>query len=222
MARSVPSAVVVSCHLERPLDDEAWRRFVALARRQSILTLMRPPHEGEDEQLWLERAREAAALGPFGHHTHWTSPTHARPTGGDPARRVREEAEWLRAHGLTPTHFCGGGWYMDEGVAGAVAELGYVDCTARGRGPCNVRLPSGTLLEELPTTHSLGALARGVLGRRPAYVHAYFHDYDLLHARRRLALELGLWTISHRTSASNTVLLAEDREEIAFSQAFGQ
>jgi hypothetical protein len=85
-----------------------------------------------------------------------------------------------------------------------------------------VRLASGALLPELPTTHSLGALARAVLGRLPRYVHAYFHDYDLLDPRRRLALELALRLLDRRRSAGNTVLFEEDREEIAFSEAFGR
>src|SRR5918911_176659 len=129
MQDSLPSTkvAVVSCHVERPLDDEAWRRLSSLQRRFPVAALLRPPHEGEDRARWLERAREAARRGPLGHHPHWTSPTHARPSGGDPAARVREEAAWLREHGLAPTLFCGGGWYMDEEVAEAVAALGYSD-----------------------------------------------------------------------------------------------
>src|SRR5262249_56006185 len=101
-----------------------------------------PPADGEDEELFVERAREATALGPFGHHTHWTSPTHARPTGGDPAGQVLQEGRWLRERGLEPRFFCGGGWYTDAAVMGAVAELGYVDCTAtRARPPF---LPPGS------------------------------------------------------------------------------
>jgi hypothetical protein len=203
MARSLPSAVLVSCHVERPLDDAAWRRFVALARRRPggfpILALMRPPHDGEDRELWLVRAREASALGPFGHHTHWTSPSHARPTGGDPAERVRAEGAWLREQGLEPKFFCGGGWYTDERVREAVAELGYADCTERAGEPSELRLPSGRTLKELPTTHSIGRLARAVLRRRlPSYVHAYFHDYDLLDPWRRLALVAALAALSRR------------------------
>src|SRR5438132_814553 len=63
---------VVSCHVERPLDDEIWRRFCALQERRPgrfmIAALMRPPAAGENEKRWLERAREAEArglLGPF-------------------------------------------------------------------------------------------------------------------------------------------------------------
>jgi len=189
MRHSVPSGAVVSCHVERPLDGEAWRRFDALQRARpggfAVIALMRPPDPayGEDEGRWLERARAAASRAPFGLHTHWTSPTHARPSGGDPAERVRREAEWLRARGLEPAFFCGGGWYSDEAVRAAVAELGLVDCTPRGGAPA-----PGVL----PTTHSLGQLARAVLGPLPAYVHAYFHDYDLLDARRRAALVAAL------------------------------
>src|SRR5256884_9673858 len=95
---------VVSCHVERPLDDEVWRRSAALQKRRpgrfAIAALMRPPSDGEDEARWLERAREAQSHGPFGLHTHWTAPDHARPTAGDPGALVREQGDWLRGVGL--------------------------------------------------------------------------------------------------------------------------
>ncbi len=175
---------------------------------------MRPP-DGEDEATWLARAREAAGRGPFGLHTHWTSPTHARPSPGgeEPAARVRREVEWLREHGLEPTLFAGGGWYMDDGVADAVAELGLVDCTgtaflpsylppgaprlAAGQ-PTTLELPSGRRLAEVPATHSLGMLARAVLGPLPPVVHAYFHDTDVLDRRRAVALQVALRALRAR------------------------
>jgi hypothetical protein len=224
MAVSVPvrPAAVVSCHLERPLDDRVWEQFVRLVRNRpgglAIAALIRPPYDGEDRDRWLVRARLAAGLGPLGHHTHWTSPTHARPSGGDPAARVLEEGAWLREQGLEPTLFCGGGWYMDEDVAAAVASFGYADCTARGRPPCTIRLAAGTLLPTLPTTHSLGALARGVLGRLPPYVHAYFHDYDLLDPRRRAALVTGLCLLGRRRRAA----AEPGGPEVDFSEAFAR
>jgi len=155
-----------------------------------VIALIRPPDPafGEDEERWLERAR---TLGTLGLHTHWTSPTHARPTGGDPAARVRAETEWMRERGLEPRYFCGGGWYSDDAVRAAVAELGLVDCTPRGGEPA-----PGVL----PTTHSLGRLARAVLGPLPRYVHAYFHDYDLLDARRRYALVVSLALLGRRAA----------------------
>jgi hypothetical protein len=207
MRHSVPGppAAIVSCHLEQPLRDDAWRRFDELQRRRpggfDVIALMRPPDAafGEDEGRWLTRARAAAQRAPFGLHTHWTSPSHARPTGGDPAARVRRDAEWMRAQGLEPQFFCGGGWYTDAAVQESVRALGLVDCTERGGEPA-----PGVL----PTTHSLGALARAVLGPLPGYVHAYFHDYDLLDARRRLALVTALAVLGRRRPAGDALALA--------------
>jgi hypothetical protein len=205
---------VVSCHVERPLDDDAWRRFSALQQRQPggfrIAALMRVPDPaaGEDEVRWVERARTAQARGPLGLHTHWTAPGHARPTGGDPAAVVRSQAEWLAERGLDVSLFCGGGWYIDERVAETLADLDYADCTATAfrpryltaaaprlgaSEPCWLELQGGRRLLELPTTHSLGMLARGVLAPyRTSVVHAYFHDTDLLDSRCRAALVLAL------------------------------
>src|SRR5262245_60958981 len=214
---------VVSCHVERPLDDEVWRRFSRLQRRRpgrfAIAALMRPPAAGEDEQLWLERAREAQEFGPLGLHTHWTAPDHARPTGGNPAAVVREQAEWLRSVGLDVGLFCGGGWYLDVEVARVLAELGYTDCTATAfrpgypqpeaphvqlDEPAWLDLGDGRRLLELPTTHSVGMLARGVLGPfRRQVVHAYFHDTDLLDRSRTAPLRAGLAFLALRRKATD-------------------
>jgi hypothetical protein len=169
---------------------------------------MRPPAEGENEDRWFERAREAQARGPLGLHTHWTAPDHARPTGGDPAALVREQGLRLGSLGLRATFFCGGGWYMDEKVLAAVADLGYADCTATAfrpgylepgaphlqlEEPAWLELAAGGRVLEVPTTHSIGMLARGLLGPfRRQIVHAYFHDTDLLDRGRAAALRVGL------------------------------
>ena len=221
---------VVSCHVERPLDDAVWARFVALQRRRpggfAIAALMRPADAafGEDETLWLERAREAASLGPLGHHAHWTAPDHARPSNGDTGERVLAEGARMRELGLTPTLFCGGGWYTDVEVAEACAELGYVDCTPRARrppylregerwaslaAPAVVELPSGRTLAAIPTTHSLGDLARGLPRRDlPELVHVYFHDTDLLDARRRALLRVVLPALARRAQVTDLDALA--------------
>ncbi len=97
-------------------------------------------------------------------------------------------------HGLAPTLFCGGGWYTDDEVRAAVAELGYADCTPRKGAPRR----EGDLVV-LPTTHSIGALARAVFWRLDEpVVHAYFHDYDLLDRRRRDALVASLYLLRLR------------------------
>lgn len=221
---------VASCHVERVLDDRVWERFSRLQASRPggfrIAALLRPPDPaaGEDETVWIERARLAAAQGPLGHHTHWTSPTHARPTEGDPAERVRREGAWLRDQGLRPTLFCGGGWYMDGPVSEAVAELGYADCTATSfrppylepdasrlslAAPGRLQLPGGGELLELPTTHSLGMAARAALrGADVEVLHVYFHDTDLLDRRRATALRFALAVLGRR----RTVL---DLDELA-------
>jgi hypothetical protein len=217
---------VVSCHVERPLDDRVWAAFATFQARPpggiAVAALIRPPDReaGErDEATWLERARAAGAHGPLGHHTHFTSPTHARPTGGEPGARVSREGAWLREQGLAPTLFCGGGWYTDASVAEACAALGYVDVTPRCSRP--PYLPDGAAWAELdrparidlgaatltavPTTHGVGDLLRAVFrpGALPTRVHAYFHDTDLVVPRRRLLIALALRLLARRRRRSD-------------------
>jgi hypothetical protein len=209
--------------VERPLDDVVWERFAALQERRpggfAIAALMRPPAQGEDESVWLGRARQASGRGPFGLHTHWTAPDHARPTEGDPAALVREQAHWLRSVGLEAGLFCGGGWYLDEPVAEVLSELEYADCTATSfrpdylapdaphvqvEEPTWLELVSGRRLLELPTTHSIGMLARSVLARDSRrFVHAYFHDTDLLDRRRSAALRVALTLLGRRRTPTD-------------------
>ena len=173
--------------------------------------MLRPPDPSEagSGNIWLERAAEAARYGPIGHHTHFGGPTTARPVEGSPPpdERVRAEAAWLREHDVKARFFCGGGWYIDEAVARAVADAEYVDCTATEvappyLGPSDPRaqlekpawliLPDGRRLLELPTSHGLGRLLRTPPWRLPAIVHFYFHDTDLLQPARRSAIVAAL------------------------------
>jgi len=221
---------VVSCHVERPLDDAVWRALERLLERRPagfvVTPLLRPPHResGEDEERWLERARRAASLAPLGHHTHWGGPTQARPPGGvDAAAVVRAEAEWVRARGLEPRYFCGGGWYVDESVAEVLATFGYVDCTAttftqtylaedaprlRLPAPARVELRSGATLLELPATHSVGMLARGLLAL-PDHVHVHFHDWELVDRRRATAITALLRVLALRRAPRTVAEVAE-------------
>jgi hypothetical protein len=222
MAATSKSFAVVSCHVERILDDRVWTGYRTLLRANhggfAVASLVRPPDEsrGEDPAVWLDRVRELRALGPVGHHTHWTSPEHARPLeGAETGERVLTEAAWLRGHDIAATCFCGGGWFTDASVAAACASLGYVDCTPLARRP--PRLESGGSWAELaapafvetgagpllaiPTTHSLGELVRLALRPqkiRDVVVHGYFHDTDLLDPRRRRALAVALAVLGRR------------------------
>ena len=229
-ATSSERYAVASCHVERLLDDDVWARFSAVQASAPggfrIAALIRPPDlaHDEDETTWLARARSAATHGPLGHHTHWTAPDHARPTGDETATRVRAEGEHLRELGLVPTLFCGGGWYTDAEVAGACADLGYVDCTPRAsrpaylppgerwaflEAPADIGLPSGAVLHAIPTTHTLGDLARTLRSRElPPLVHVYFHDTDLLDQRRRLLLGFVLRILARRATVTDLGELA--------------
>ncbi len=137
-----------------------------------------------------------------------------------PPASCASRGAWLRSVGLEATLFCGGGWYFDERVAGAVAELGYADCTATAFRPAYLaddarhlqlaeptwlELAGGRRLLELPTTHSIGMLARGIFARSSAQqvVHAYFHDTDLLDLRRATALRVGLGVLGRRRTRSD-------------------
>ncbi len=233
MGTSEERYAVVSCHVERPLDDRVWAAFARLQERRpggfAVAALLRPPDEraGEDEHRWVERAHEAAARGPLGHHTHWTSPTHARPTDGEePGRRVLREGAWLGERGLAPSLFCGGGWYTDASVMQACAVLGYVDCTPRLErpgylvggerwaelaAPAWVRTVQDGRVLAIPTTRTIGRLARTVL--RPAglpepVVHVYLHDTDLVDRGRRAALTAGLRALGRRRRATDLDALA--------------
>jgi hypothetical protein len=237
-ATSQERYAVVSCHVERPLDDAVWSRFSALQEKRpggfAIAALMRPADAstGEDESSWLARAREAATRGPLGHHTHWTAPDHARPKNGETGERVRTEGARVRNAGLTSTLFCGGGWYTDLEVAEACDELGYVDCTPRAvrppylpkgerwaslQKPARIRLPSGRFLRAIPTTHSLGDVARALIRRRslPGVVHVYFHDTDLLDRRRSATLRALLPLLARRAQPTDLDALAGEMLEDA-------
>lgn len=232
---------VVSCHVEAPLDDRVWRLFSAVQEARPggfrIAALMRPPHEGEDEERWLARAREAADRGPLGHHTHFGGPTRAWPERPEDAGRAAREAEWLEANGVRATLFCGGAWHMNAEVAELVAARGYVDCTGlafrppyleAGRRylhvvePVWIRLPSGNRFLEVPSTHSLGLLARALVrrgGLTAPLVHVYFHDTDLLDPRRRALVAVALRGLALRRRVAELGTQEQVTGEIGFEEA---
>jgi hypothetical protein len=137
----------------------------------------------------------------------------------------------MEAKGLAPTLFCAGGWYMDEALAETVADLGLVDCSATAfrpgylapgdprlhvEAPARIELSSGARLLELPSTHSLGMASRAAFGRLGAnVVHVYFHDTDLLSARRRSALVAALKVLGRRRRAVDLDELADVAADVA-------
>ncbi len=220
---------VVSCHVEEPLDDAIFERYLRFVVRRPfgfrVASLVRAPDPaaGEREEPWAERVARLAEHGPLGQHTHFGGRSQARPAGADPAARVREDAQVFRRAGFEPGWFCGGGWYIDEPVATAVAELGYRDCTATSFRPAylatGARRLAGTepvwiglgdrRLFELPTTHSIGPAARAAVSRLPdTPVHVYFHDHDLAAPRRRAALAGVLAALALRRRATDLDALA--------------
>lgn len=235
----------VSCHVEQPLNDEVWHKYRALIARRvggfRIASLMRPPDPSESEanETWLDRMAEAARHGPLGHHTHFGGPTTARPPEGSPppADRVRTEVAWLENHGVPTRFFCGGGWYTDEAVALAVAEAGYVDCTATAVRPSYLSrdaalaqldepawlvLPSGKRLLELPTTHGLGRLLRTPAWALPPIVHFYFHDTDLVSVRRRMAITFAVRMLGRLRQPRGLDEVAAQSAPVAPERSWGE
>jgi len=115
----------------------------------------------------------------------------------------RRERAWLDERRVEPRFYCGGGWFMDAALAAEVAAAGYADCSAVGfplpwlqageprlelGAPSWLVLPGGRRLLELPTTHSLGGVARALPRLRGEVVHVHFHDWELLQRRRRIVL----------------------------------
>jgi hypothetical protein len=151
---------------------------------------------------------------------------------------VRREAAWLRERGSEAAFFCGGGWFIDEHVARAVAEAGYVDCTAtafrpRYLEPGAPRLAArrplwlthvGWRLLELPTTHSIGMAARAALDPQPLgeLVHVYFHDADLLSPVRRRTLTMALRILARRTEPLDLAELADRASASAHERPFSE
>jgi hypothetical protein len=185
---------VVSCHLERPLDDRCWAAFSALQAARpggfEIAALMRPPADGESESLWLPRGSRHA--GPLGHH-HPGGAEQARPTDGD--RRAVRHRPCRASAGSSASLLCGGGWYMDE--AGA-ARRSSATRTWRRVPPV---VPRPTRHERRLTSRGARSGATLASCRRPLRVGASaprsggcpvrprgLRRHDLLDGRRRLAL----------------------------------
>ena len=232
---------VVSCHAERPLDDRVWERYERLLQRRpggfSVTSFLRPPATGEDPQRWLEprapRCRADAA---------WTSHALGRPVAGPAARRRRSGRRCAGGGRVAPFERPRAGLLLRRRLvprrrsrthAGRVRlhrlhrhDLPSDLSAVRGR-PAAARRPApgrpggrGELLE-LPATHSLGALARGLL-RLPAFVHVHFHDWELVQPARRHAIYALLRALARVRRPLSIAALAErsaDAPEVGWDEA---
>ena len=204
---------VVSCHVERPLDNDVWAAFERLLRRRpagfTVTALIRPPdtRSGEDQALWLERARRADELGPLGHHTHWGGPTQARPAGdADAAELVRTKLNGFVPKGsVRSTSAAAAGIstrpsqrrWRPSGTSTAArrrsdratSRTTRRGCSSTARVRCSCRA-ARCCASCRPRTRS--ACSRAVFATLRGPVHLHFHDWELLDRRRALALEVVL------------------------------
>ena len=135
---SLKRYAVVSCHVERPLDDAVWRAFERLLDRRPagfVVTPLAPAAASPPPGRTRSSGSSGRGAPPSWRRSATTRTgaarrRHARRARSTPAAFVRDEAEWLRARDLAPRYFCGGGWYLDEPLAEVLASFGYVDCTA--------------------------------------------------------------------------------------------
>ena len=195
---------VVSCHVERPLDDECWSRFVAVQEAARRL-----PHRGADAAARRRGRRGRAALArarPVGGRARAARASHAfrlahprAPGGARPrARRARPErggvdgGEGTRSDAvlrrrLVPRRAGRGGGrrgrlrrLQRHRLPASLSRCGRA--AGRGGGAGARHAPE----RRAPARASLHALARNGFTRRSAptlgsrVVHVYFHDTDLL------------------------------------------
>ena len=111
---------------------------------------------------------------------------------------------------------------------GAVAELGYVDCTAtagaaavpaaglaaRGARRAGVDPPRRRPPRARAAEHALARQrgARRSRGALPPVVHVHFHDYELLDRRRRAALSVALRLLARRRRPVEPGAVEAERE----------
>ena len=198
---------VVSCHVERPLDDDVWQRFGALQARRpggfAIAALMRPPDAARRGRGALARARARGAVRAGRSGCTRTGP---RPTTRVRRRAIRRRSCASKAAGSSRSASSHAllrrrlvhrrrAWPMRS------RELGYADCTATAFRP-DYLAPGAAHLQAgrarlararerpAPARAADDALARHACARRARsvprqVVHAYFHDTDLLDRTRR-------------------------------------
>ena len=180
MRHSVPSppAAVVSCHVEQPL---ATTRGGASTSSSAPARRLRRDRADASARRGVRRGRGAVAQRARAprrraRRSACTRTGRARRTRGRRAA-IRPSACGARRSGCARR---GSSRASSAAAAGTrtttcsatVRELGLVDCTVREGAPCRGGAADDALAR--------AAGARASLGPLPPYVHAYFHDYDLL------------------------------------------
>ena len=229
---------VVSCHVERPLDDRVWAAFAALQERRpggfAIAALLRPP-DAEAGRRTTSSGSSVRARPRRAAHSGTTRTGRARRTHD---RRVETRrgvcaarAPGCAERGVAPTLFCGGGWYTDRAVAAACATLGLRRLHA-ATSPARRTSKTGRWAElASPAWIGLGRAASSAPSRRRTAsatwrarssaracrrrVHTYFHDTDLVDRRRRVADRGVLTMLGRRRPATDLDVVAASAREQA-------
>ena len=223
---------VVSCHVERPLDDAVWARFAALQDARpggfAIAALMRPPDaaHGEDEATWLARAREAVGSGAArtSHALDRAGPrtSDGRPAGGQ-GRARRDDACGTAASprrcsaaaagtrtSRSPRHARSSATSTARRRASRPPYLGSrraLGVAQRSLHASSSRRAGSSARSRRPTRSAISrARSRARTFRR--LVHVYFHDTDLLDRRRRALLHAGLRVLARRADVLDLDTLA--------------
>jgi hypothetical protein len=228
MVRSSLATLVVSCHVERPLDDETWARFTRFQSSEPggfrIAALMRPPApEAEKrEDLWLDRVAVARVQAPVGHHTHFGGVAQARPRdfrrGRGPAaprsrvaqgqgrgapvlvrrRLVSDAGDRARPHRL---RLCG---LHSDRLPPRVPANRRAPRPNRGAvlAPAPGWTPTARAPDD-PLARDGGQTGADALPITSLPVHVYFHDWDLMDVRRADLLR-GLLSAPRRSDTAST------------------
>jgi hypothetical protein len=228
-----PTFVCPALHVERLFDDEVWpllRRALERLERQggratAFVSTRRARAAERDlgERLkWLVDHGHEIAM-----HTHFRRSRAAQEATAEPNAVPLTDAEvvasldgdyqYLVDHGHVPRGFCAGTWAIHPATAGWLRRRGFhYDCSFRsyalrydnpsavaGDSHTGASLVQGVL--RIPTTASLGVMARSLATRRFPSVHFdggsyalfYLHDWDLRVRRKDVAWHVLVRRLGH-------------------------
>jgi len=236
---SRPAFVCPTLHVERLYDDGIWptlrRALERLERHGGRATLFistRRARQSErdlgDRLQWLaDHGHEVAQ------HTHFhrSSPPDSRPdapappSADDIVASLDGDYDYLVEHGHVPRGFCAGTWSIYPAAAAWLRRREFrYDCSFRsyaldydnpsavaGDSHAGTALVDGVL--QIPTTASLGVMARRIATRRypsvpfggSSYALFYLHDWDLRVRRKEVA-----WHVLARRLGGSAVVPVQE------------